>query len=659
MPISFDEAFKKDEFYQMPVEEQRKWLGQQNEAFAGLPEKEQNKVIGKRHLQYMQTPEYKRKHPEPQGFWGEFGSTLGSDAANVPVGIWHAVHHPIDTTVALGKRQWDEEVTAAKRFKEGRTSEAAGHALAGITPVVGPIAADIGEEMGEHPGRAAAHALELGVPELLKALPSRVKVPGTPIIENLNNPVEEKALQSLEPHVQMTPGQRTGNVPWQRREQTLESLPGSGSRAAKFYAEQPQDLAQRGRALAASTGAQPADAVGAGKAVQDRLRDRILKTKNQSDHLYDQVRQATAANKVTMQTGTKPVLNAAGKPLLGPTGQALTTAVTKTFETPVDIRPMQAGLKAIYDNLNENMPQVQREHSPAYTVLHNLITKPEPFMDAMDFDKFLGAVKALARDGKSPYLTSKSQRLAMQIVGDGEKQLDTALKTAGPKVNQTLRSARNTVKSYYRTAELQAEFAGEPAPLYKRLSAPGDRMLDHLTELQKIAPHEMQTVGRTFLEGMMEKATKEGGFGRAPGIMQDWNNMGPRTKNMIFGPKLTRDMDEFLLGAKRLTRNMNPSGSGHTVAVLTGFQVLTQTLRDIFTANPVGAMKTAGLGYMLPKVAAGLFFTPGGAKLMTDVMTLPVRTPAYKTAVTALGARVVKQAADLANKTTPDEPQRP
>ncbi len=81
-------------------------------------------------------------------------------------GVAGAVYHPLDTyfglkpaaeTVkSLAKAQWDEALKAAAKAKEtlhgGGTlsaSEALGHGLAAILPILGPAAADVGEHFGK------------------------------------------------------------------------------------------------------------------------------------------------------------------------------------------------------------------------------------------------------------------------------------------------------------------------------------------------------------------------------------------------------------------------------------------------------------------------------------------------------------------------------
>lgn len=63
-------------------------------------------------------------------------------------GAAQAIAHPIDTAQAMVDAQSERAVKAYDLAKEGRYSEAAGNAGAAVLPVIGPIAAGIGEQAG-------------------------------------------------------------------------------------------------------------------------------------------------------------------------------------------------------------------------------------------------------------------------------------------------------------------------------------------------------------------------------------------------------------------------------------------------------------------------------------------------------------------------------
>jgi hypothetical protein len=64
-------------------------------------------------------------------------------------GIANAVAHPIDTAGAIVGAHKEQFGKARQAFDEGRLVEAAGHGMAGVLPVIGPAAANVGEQIAQ------------------------------------------------------------------------------------------------------------------------------------------------------------------------------------------------------------------------------------------------------------------------------------------------------------------------------------------------------------------------------------------------------------------------------------------------------------------------------------------------------------------------------
>jgi hypothetical protein len=88
---------------------------------------------------------------------GPKGSAVGrfvSNAAEMlnPVaaveGVYNAVTSPVQTGKAILTGQGNQLAKARQAFKEGRYSEMVGHGAAAALPILGPIAADAGEQIG-------------------------------------------------------------------------------------------------------------------------------------------------------------------------------------------------------------------------------------------------------------------------------------------------------------------------------------------------------------------------------------------------------------------------------------------------------------------------------------------------------------------------------
>jgi hypothetical protein len=631
-------VFSMPEFRQLPAHEKIKALDRYPD-FQGLPLKEKAKAV------------QMGLHGTPMKPKDSFFGTLLTDVANLAAPIMQAGLHPIEAVKQLPQvggqivgQQKEMFRKAAEERKQGHPIEAGGYELAGTLPVVGPAAAQAGEEFREGRWRTgAAHTVELLAPEAAKPVVRFAK----PVVRfgkaKLGSKatavptVEAEAIKSVEPHVDLSVGQRTHRPGLQKIErQVLTNLPGSEKRATEFFLRQQEQLANRGRQLAGEVSKVRANAYESGQGLQQRLGQRINRLKGYADQIYDSVRQETAAAKQTVQTGTRQ------SSILGPGGQPVTQPVYSVLETPVDLQPMRKALTPIYEDLTRAMPEARRANSPAYTALKDLMTSNETHMNAMDFDRSLSAIKALARDGESPFLSTKSQRVAKQIITEGETQLKQALGKVSPDLEAKLTKGRNAVRSYHETAELLQDLHSEPSALYHNLTTGGDRVFDTLKDLNRMAPKEVRTVGRTYLEGMIDKATAEGGFARSAGVMADWKRMGPETKKLLFGPQLTKELDQFFLAAKKLAPAEGSATAGR-MAAFAPYALAGEVVRGLATGGlEMGAKELAGgigAAYVMPNIAARVLFTQGGPSLLTRALTSPVGTVAFREAARAVGAR--------------------
>jgi soluble lytic murein transglycosylase-like protein len=184
----------------------------------------------------------------------------------------------------------------------------------------------------------------------------------------------------------------------------------------------------------------------------------------------------------------------------------------------------------------------------------------------------------------------------------------------------------------------------EPAKIYQNLTTGGDRAFETLKELRRVAPREVATLGRTYLEGMLDKATAEGGFRRAEGVIRDWQKLGPETKRLMFGAQLTGDLDDFFLAAKKLAPAEGSATAGR-IAAFAPYALAGEVITALTVGGPGAAVKAAAAGigaaYVMPNVMARLLFTPGGAKLLTEAVKLPVGSAAWRQAMRAVNARAI------------------
>lgn len=478
-------------------------------------------------------------------------------------------------------------------------------------------------------GALASDVLTLGGPALLdRAVGSFGKI--GPIVKNITNPVERKALEWAESRgIPMTVGQKTGQKGIQQVEAGLEHFPGSATKARGAFDATAEALAREGRSLAAQPSSMMTSSYGASTLAEENLTKKIRGLFNQANALYDDIRTTAQANVKKLQIGTKETKDIYGN--------KVTVPAFKQFESPVDLTPVREQLQPIYDELARSLPEAKRANSPAWTSLSDLMNSKQVFSNAMDFDRYLSAVKSLTRDGTSELLSSRSQGLARQIIKHGEVEFQKALNEAAPGLAAKMKKAREIVKEYHTLDEFRMDL-GESGGIMNRLISGGDRTVDMLRQLKKTSPDDVNVMARTFLEDLVDTATKEGGFSKSQGIMRSWEKLVPETKQLLFGQQLRSDLDNFFIAAKKLG---HPEGSrtapmsfamtsygtpltmlGELIAGTAGGTALGHPGAGLAAGTGAAAV-TLGANVIRPQVLSRLLLTPGGARMLTRVINLP------------------------------------
>jgi hypothetical protein len=121
---------------------------------------------------------------------------------------------------------------------------------------------------------------------------------------------------------------------------------------------------------------------------------------------------------------------------------------------------------------------------------------------------------------------------------------------------------------------------------------------------------------------LFERATQQGGWQRAGGLLREWQKLGPQTKALMFpNASLRTALDRFFLGSSLVKAPFNTSGSGLVMSTLAALQ------------HPAFAVKGFGFGKLL--------FTPGGIRLLTGIMDDPPQTAADLAKVRAQAEKIV------------------
>lgn len=251
---------------------------------------------------------------------GRFLSDLGSmvNPIDMAKGIGTAIAHPIYTATGLVKAQGDQFVKAADSFRQGHYSEAAGHAAAGALPVVGPVAANIGEQIGSGDvagGLGAATGLIGGslVPGMVgKKVAAGVRVPG---LSSLTPEGAEAVAAGQAAGVPIDAATATGNRFVRAAQHVADRTLGGSVIASRADAAQAQGLATMGEQLASKGHALPVTAEDAGQAVRDAVTGEVRKHGAAASSEYDKLRaiEADPANTRSIPVEPKPGTSAAAE----------------------------------------------------------------------------------------------------------------------------------------------------------------------------------------------------------------------------------------------------------------------------------------------------------------------------------------------------------
>lgn len=557
----------------------------------------------------------------PDGHLAGFAKELwaGINPVAMVEGLIKASADPVGTIKGIGAAQGTLGQESADAFKSGDYLTGTRKLVNYLIPILGPgldRSGDLAAEgkYGAAGGAAAAIGAQVVAPELIRRVPSVT----ARIAPRNANPAERAAVDfGMREGIPVDAGTATGNpvvrgTLWGSERTLGGSVVGGRARQA-----QAEGFATVGDRLSARASAAPVTAEQAGQGVRDAVRQRAATFNAEANTAYSRLRALEA--QATPQTVN------VSQPGRMPGGGTIPVNVPTSMRLAVDIGPTKTAMRPVYDALKRESELVplMGDKARALTNLDRLMNAPDmaPLSVA---DGALSEIKALARDGN---------RIAAQTVTTLDQAVVASAKQGGQPVLDALMQGRAaTVNKYKTLATLDKLHATEPVKVFTQLTAGKDSAVSLLRDVQKHAPAELPTLGRAFVEGLLEKATAEGGFGRTAGVMADWERLGPQTKLLLFkNPGFVRDLDSFFLLAKKAAENPNASG--------TAFQAGITGQAIAIYANPA-----LGLGLQVGGTGlAALLHSPRAVRLIVKGMRIPVGNTAAATAVTAELAKLVRE----------------
>lgn len=506
-------------------------------------------------------------------------------------------------------------------YKQGRYVEALRHTVNWLIPIIGPgtdRAGDLMDEGRYSEGTGATFGIGLGVvsPTAVARLKPSFRTPRLP---SRLNPVEAGAVQfGRDRGIPLDAGTATGNRLVRDVQSVVQNQPGGAGFAQRARQSQSDAIARVGSDLAgeiqprnrASGPVRSMSPEDAGATARSRIQDNVADYHGQADEAYAQFREIESQN---VQSVVNRYRDADGNYIEIPENVAL----------PVDMRAAKAALQPIYERMTRQMPLTQRQASPAMQALQNIIDGPD-YVSASIVDTDLGTLKSITRQADSQFTRTLGEGIVANAINELDSAVMLAARRAGPDAVDALEQGRNATRLKYRSAAVLDQLRDEPVQLFDQLTGNRDRGIELVREVAREAPESMPEIGRSFLEGLLDTATREGGFGKAGTVMNRWDSMGLNTKMELFGNrKLVSDLDNFFLLAKRASENPNPSRSGY-IASLTGTGLLLAT-------RPL-----VGGSYIITNAALSrLMFDPRFVQLATEGLRVPVGNAAAASLVSS------------------------
>jgi hypothetical protein len=583
--------------------------------------------------------------PPPDGSaLGRFGSGAWEmlNPIEMAKGIGHAVMNPIDTASSVIAAQGQQFVKAYDAAKQGRYSEMVGHGAAGLIPLVGPVAANVGERIGEGDiagGLGAATGLVGGVlaPGAAVKAAKNARIPA-PFANG--NAVTAAAVEAgAKAGVPIDAATATGNRAIGAVQHMADrSLLGSQV-AEKAAQQQAQGLATMGEQLAAkanATGAQSGAAVTAeqaGEGVRQAVRGQIAEHGREATTHYDKLRQIEA-DPANLQTVT---ITEQGRL---PGGGSMPVQTQQQMPLPVDLRQVKQALEPTYQALKREAELVplMGDKARALTALDRLVGGPD-YAPLSVVDSALGELKAFARSDV-PELRTVGQGAAAGAVRRLDAVVRDTARRAGPEALDALEQGRAaTIRKHGAGDTFKPLAEAEPVGIYRQLTASKDSGVQQLREIAAQAPDQLPQIGRAVLDELMGQATQGGSFEHAAAIASRWEKLGAETKRLLYrDPGYIKELDQFFHLAKATARNANPSGTAHALAAAGQGGAVLGALTG--TIEPLTAIATL-LG---PAAVSKFLHSQAGVKLLTKGIRIPLGN---KTARSAWAAQVTALAQEL------------
>lgn len=588
-----------------------------------------------------------------RGFWENLAQS-GESLINMTEGAINTVRHPYETFVEgkkgivkgladASKAQDALRLKVVDALKQGDYGAAASNALYYMIPLLGPQLAEQGEmfkqgEWGRGLGHVGATATQLAAPEMLKG--SQVALsPRFQVRSQLTD--VEKANQAFltRKGVDTSLAMETGSKPAGGLQASVrQSVGGSQYAEDKVQAtrQKIRDVAEQElQQIAPGPSVTPAQAGEAviGKFKGDiRFLDADAKTayKNAWNVEKDPANVRQVPKEVETSHGWDYVTDPQGN------------QVMQDMELPHDMRPMKDALRPIAREYERTLSDTDARASLGLKTMREIIKGPD-FKPLSQAEKDLGLLKDAARTEKGmKELRDPSQGLAALSLAQLQQDIDATMAAAqgGQQGLQNLQRGRSLTAQKHAIYEQARKFGKpniedlEPVSVFNKLTGDKDIRVNFVNRIRAMAPAQMPMVGRAFIEEILNRVFREGDIKHAQQALNQWDDLGRENKMALFrDAKLVDDLDQTMLALKRISQEVNPSGSGYMVELNRMKGLLTTAVgaaAGFGGSGGTGAAIGAGVGGIGGTMAlnaglARLLFNPKYSRILRQGVQLQLK----------------------------------
>ena len=534
---------------------------------------------------------------------------FGRYAKQTAKSVAHPFLHPIDTMISLGKlpvdllqNQGAEWEQAKAAYDKGDKGKAALHMLAYLTPVIGPMVDSAAQRTAQ--GQGPEVAGDLTAMFLPGAVASRL-----PALAAIKKPLaattpEQKAVQfgldnGVTPDLGNAIGGGAGSFVRGVDKAAQKMTLAGAYKGGELEAERAGRMATLGEQLAAK-----ANSGGASVSIPEageRLR---------SAGVQSAAKQNAAAN--TLYSSLRKLEDA------------------DPAKYAVDVSAAQKALRPVYEDMlrkaKEMNIQYQGPERRMFEALDDLMRAGNT-ASLSAADKSLSVLKSLQRGNPDKFGDAGS--LIGQTVDALSGQVEAAAKGAGGPAWDMLQAGRRATVKKYDALDFVDKLREEPVGTINALKAQHDGGIGLLRDVQRVAPEELQHVGRAVLDDIT--AVMRGNAEGKDLSVSAWNKIGPETKKLIFADALKKDptylsqLDRFFKLHDMLKANPNPSGSAYIGGAAMHLGSMAGGWQGILEG-----IAAEGGGYLATALSS-----PRVVRALTRGMSVPVKSPAAAASTTS------------------------